>query len=65
VHPYVADRESLRIGDKIVVVEGARIGKCDRCGHRYWPADVLKRAERAAQDPAQASRMVNVPVVVA
>ena len=65
VQPILAQGELLKVRDKLVLVEGAIIGKCDRCGHRYWPAEILKRAERAAEHPEEASRMASIPVVAA
>ena len=50
---------------RLVLLDGLVIGKCDRCGHRYYPAAVVKMAERAAKDPGQAARIETVPVVAA
>ena len=63
VQPVVADREPIRIGGQIVLIDRATIGKCDRCGHRYFPAAVVKQAEAVANDPDQADRIQTVPVV--
>lgn len=65
VRPTVANSESIRVRNSVVLVEGAMFGKCDRCGHRYWPAEVLKRAECAAEHPEQASRIISIPVIAA
>lgn len=65
VQPVAARNEALRVRDKLVLVENVTIGKCDRCGHRYWPAEILKRAERTGEHPEEATRMASIPVVAA
>ena len=65
VRPEVARSEPIRACGKLVLLDGLVIGKCDRCGHRYYPAAVVKRAEQAAKDPGQAARIESVPVVAA
>jgi len=65
VQPIVAKSEPLMVQGGLVLLEGVTIGKCDRCGHRYFPASVLKRAEQVASRPEQAVRVVSVPVVPA
>ena len=65
VQPLVAKSEPIRVCDRLVLLEGIEIGKCYRCGHRYYPAAVVKRAEKVAQDPQHAARVESVPVVAA
>jgi YgiT-type zinc finger domain-containing protein len=65
VEPIVAKSEPIQVRGAVVLLEGMVIGKCNRCGHRYFPAAVLKRAEQVAQHPEQALRVVHVPVVPA
>ncbi len=64
VRQLVAKSEPIHVCGRLVLLDGLVIGKCDRCGHRYYPAAVVKRAELAARDPAQAARVETVPVVV-
>ena len=65
IQPTASQHQPLRVRDKLVLVENVTIGKCDHCGHRYWPAEILKKAERAAEHPEEASRMASIPVVAA
>lgn len=65
VQPVLAKSEAIHVLGGLVLLEGVTIGKCDRCGHQYFPAAVLKRAEQVAQHPEQAARVVSVPVVPA
>lgn len=65
VRALVAKSEPMRVLDTLVLLEGVVIGKCDRCGHRYYPAAVVRRAEQVVQDPERATRVESVPVVAA
>ena len=65
VEALVAHFEPIRVCERLVLLDGIVIGKCNRCGHRYFPADVVKRAEQAAQHPDQATRRESIPVVAA
>ena len=65
VYPVVVTHEPLRVADVVVILDGIEIGRCDRCGHRYFPSDILKRATAAARDPDLASRTETVPVIAA
>ena len=65
VESLVASFEPIRVCERLVLLDGVVIGRCDRCGHRYFPADVVKRAEQAAQHPEQAARCEPIPVVAA
>jgi YgiT-type zinc finger domain-containing protein len=65
VRPMVTNHEPVRLSGTVVILEGLIIGKCDRCGHRYYPADVIKRAEAAARNPEHASRRGTFPIVAA
>lgn len=57
VRPIVAHHEPIRVRGTVVLLEGFVIGKCDRCGHRYFPAHVVKRADAAAQSPQQVAKI--------
>lgn len=65
VRPIVAHEESIRVRGTVVMLDGVVIGKCDRCGHRYFPAAVVKAADNVAQHPEQAARVIHVPVIAA
>lgn len=36
---------------------------CQRCGERYFSAQVVREMDRLMQQPAQAASMVQVPVI--
>ncbi|MCH8822287.1 MAG: hypothetical protein IH984_02150 [Planctomycetes bacterium] len=65
VNPLRADSEPIKVCGRMVLIDGPTIGKCNRCGHRYFPADIIKKAEKAALNPDQAQRTEIVPVVAA
>ncbi len=65
VEPLRADSEPIKVCGRTVLIDGLTIGKCNRCGHRYFPADIVKKAEKAALDPDHAQRTETVPVVAA
>lgn len=65
VRPIIAKCETIQVRDGIVLLEGVVIGKCDHCGHTYFPAAIVKRAEQAAMHPDQAARVVTIPVIAA
>lgn len=65
VWPIVAKSEPIWVRGGLVLLDGYIIGKCDRCGHRYFPAHVVKLAEEVAAHPETASRSQSVPVVAA
>lgn len=65
VQPIVAKTEPIHVRGGLVLLDGVVIGKCDRCGHCYFPAEIVKRAERAAENPQEASQVRTFPVVAA
>ena len=65
VSAMVARHEPMRVDDKVVLLDGQIIGKCDRCGHRYYPAAVVKVAQRVAAHPEEAARHESIPVAAA
>ena len=65
VHPITTTDEPIRACGKVVLLDGPVIGKCERCGHRYYPADVVKLAERVATHPEEAARHASIPVAAA
>ncbi len=65
VRAMVARNEPMRVCGRVVLLDGPVIGKCDRCGHQYYPADVAKLAERVATHPEEAARHETIPVAAA
>ncbi len=65
VQPLVARYEPIRACGKVVLLDGHVFGKCDRCGHRYFPADVIKLAEHVARHPEEAAKHESIPVAAA
>ncbi len=65
VGPFLTHNEPLKVSGMVVLREGFTIGKCGRCGHRYFPVEVLKRAEDAVRNVDDATRSETVPVVAA
>ncbi len=65
VSSLVARDEPMRVCGKVVLLDGQVIGKCQRCGHRYYPAAVVKLAERIATHPEEATRHETIPVAAA
>ena len=46
------EREAFKHKNGFVILEGVTIGVCNKCGNRYYTADVL----RAVQDVASGKR---------
>lgn len=65
VEAFCTHNEPLKVSGTLVLIEGFSIGKCNRCGHRYFPAEVIKRAEQVTQDAAKASHSETVLIVAA
>jgi len=62
VHGMTAQSEPVRVAGKVVILDGPTIGKCDRCGHRYFPIKVLRLAEDLAAHPEKATRVASIPI---
>lgn len=65
VRAFVARHEPIQVSGKVVLLDGQVIGKCDRCSHAYYPAAVVKLADRVATHPEEAARHESVPVIAA
>ncbi len=65
VRTMTARHEPMRVCGKVVLLDGHVIGKCDRCEHLYYPADVVKLAEHVATHPEEATRHESIPVAAA
>ncbi len=65
VRAMIARHEPISVSGKVVLLDGQVIGKCDRCDHRYYPAALVKLADRVATHPEEAARHESVPVIAA
>jgi YgiT-type zinc finger domain-containing protein len=62
VQPKRVDREAFKHRDGFVIMKDILIGVCEKCGNRYYSADILRRVEAIAigQVPAVAEERVPV-----
>jgi YgiT-type zinc finger domain-containing protein len=62
VRPKRVNREASKHRDGFVIMKDITIGVCDKCGNRYYSADILRRVEAIAsgQVPADAEERVLV-----
>jgi YgiT-type zinc finger domain-containing protein len=62
VRPKRVAREAFKHRDGFVIMKDITIGVCDKCGNRYYSADILRRVEVIAsgQVPADAEERVLV-----
>jgi YgiT-type zinc finger domain-containing protein len=62
VRPKRVNREAFKHRDGFVIMKDITIGVCDKCGNRYYSADILRRVEAIAsgQVPADAEERVLV-----
>ncbi len=58
----VLEREVFKHRAGFVVLENARVGVCDRCGHRYYGAHLLHQVHALATGEMAAERRISVPV---
>jgi YgiT-type zinc finger domain-containing protein len=56
------EREAFKHKLGFVILEGLDIGVCDRCGNRYYSADVLRRVQAIATGKVRPERTEPVPV---
>ena len=61
VHPRRVTDEHWSRG-RLVIIEGVPVGVCDRCGERYYKAEVLEAMERIAAGREKIKRKIQVPV---
>lgn len=62
VRPKCVAQEAFKHRDGFVIMKDITIGACDKCGNRYYSADILRRVEAIAsgQVPADAEERVLV-----
>ena len=62
VHEKLLAREVFRHARGYVILEDLAAGVCNKCGHKYYPAQVLKRVEEIALQRKKPDRTESVPV---
>lgn len=55
-------RDDYWHGKALVIVDGVPVGVCNRCGERYYAAEVLERLAAIAARPGRIRRRIRVPV---
>lgn len=65
VRPRRLAREVFRHRDGFVILEDPVVGQCDRCGRKYYSAQLLRRVEEVATGKTPADRCEQVPVAMA
>ncbi len=62
VLPKRVESEAFKHREGFVILKNVTIGVCDKCGNRYYSADLLRRVEAIAtkQHPADAEELVPV-----
>ena len=58
----VVDRESFKHKTGFIILEDVAIGVCDRCGNRYYSADILHAVHEIATGKRMPERTEAVPV---
>lgn len=56
------EREAFKHKNGFVILEEVIIGVCDRCGNRYYSAEVLKRVSDVATGKITPERTEVIPV---
>jgi YgiT-type zinc finger domain-containing protein len=56
-------REYYRTGRRLVVMERVPAYVCDKCGERYYDADVAKRMRQLAKKASRVKERVSFPLV--
>ena len=54
--------ERFTVRGKTLVIDGCPIGLCPKCGEKYYPARVLRRAESLAKSLKRRKRVKRVPM---
>ena len=62
VKARVVDRESFKHQNGFIILEDVVIGVCDRCGNRYYSADILHAVHEIATGKRMPERTEAVPV---
>ena len=62
VRPTQVAREAFKHKDGFVILEDVQIGVCDRCGNRYYAADILHTVHEIATGKKSPERLEEIPV---
>ena len=62
VRPRLVDRESFKHKNGFIILEDVEIGVCDRCGDRYYSAEILHAVHELATGQKTPERTEAVPV---
>jgi len=62
VLPKLVDQEAFKHRDGFVIMENIAIGVCNKCGNRYYSADIVRRVEAIATGQITADAEELVPV---
>jgi YgiT-type zinc finger domain-containing protein len=62
VKPRLVERESFKHRNGFIILEGLTTGVCDRCGNRYYSADILHAVQDVATGKRTPERTEGVPV---
>lgn len=62
IRERVLEREVFKHRAGFVILENARVGVCDRCGHRYYGAALLRQVHALATGEVPPERQISVPV---
>ncbi len=62
VRPKQIEQEAFKHRDGFVIMKNIIIGVCDKCGNRYYNADILRQVEAIATGQATADAEERVPV---
>lgn len=63
VRPKRVAREAFKHKDGFVILEDVQIGVCDRCGNRYYGAELLRLVDQVASGKTPPERVDSVPVL--
>ena len=62
VRPRLVEREAFKHKNGFVILESIVIGVCDRCGSRYYDADLLHLVHEIATGKRAPERVEAIPV---
>jgi YgiT-type zinc finger domain-containing protein len=62
VREQIVKQEIFRHKNGLVILENVPIGICDKCGERYYSAEVLHKVHNIATGRTKPSRRVSIPI---
>ena len=62
VKPRTVERESFKHKNGFIILEDVTIGVCDRCGNRYYSADILHAVHELATGSRSPEKTEAIPV---